>query len=171
MLIWILTLGFILTLSFMTWRVASRRSRRAKAEPGTPFQTAAPGDSPRSRAYRRPRIRRLGVHDRERFIVAWRSTSSRFVDDPSQAISEADRLLADIMEARGFPVLDFDAAAVELGADHPDLFQHYRPARRIARQNDAGTAGTDALHKGMTHFKAILDELLEIGRRPSLSGL
>ena len=167
---WILILGLILTLSFVIWRVSTRASRRAKAEPGTPFLSIPSTDTPRPRIYRRPRIRRLGVHDRERFIVAWRSTSSRFVDDPSQAISEADRLLADIMEARGFPVLDFDAAAVELGADHPELYEHYRPARRIARQNDAGTAGTEALHKGMTHFKAILDEMLEIDRRPSLSG-
>ncbi|MGH9868729.1 MAG: hypothetical protein ACREAA_11275 [Candidatus Polarisedimenticolia bacterium] len=145
-------------------------SQRILSEPGIPFRGPHPAEGGIRSRFRRPVVRRLSTDERERYLVAWHSTSARFVDDPAQAISEADRLLADIMEARGFPVLDFDAAAIGLATDHPALAEHYRPARRIALQSEAGSASTEALHRGMTHFKVMLDELLDRGGRPSFSG-
>src|SRR5262245_13624487 len=52
-------------------------------------------------------IRELAAGDRERYIEMWRSTQSRFVDEPAAAIAEADRLVAEVMQARGYPVGDF----------------------------------------------------------------
>lgn len=130
-------------------------------------QTAAEAGRGRGRAAVRP----LGPDDRDRFLVAWRSTRSRFVEDPAQAIAEADRLLVDIMEARAFPMVDFDQGGSELSERHPVVVEHYRSARRIARQSEAGAASTDALRKGMDHYQALLDDLLEVETRPSPSGM
>lgn len=145
----------------------------AATEPGVPFTGPHPADpsrTQRARRTRKGRVRALRAIERDRFLVAWHSTSTRFVQDPAQAISEADRLLADIMEARGLPMLDFDAGSEEITVSHPHLAEHYRAARRIARQSEAGVAGTEALHRGLSHYKSMIDELLEIGRRSSDTG-
>src|SRR6266545_5468688 len=42
-------------------------------------------------------IRDLSAEDRERYIETWRSTQSRFVDEPVAAIKEADRVVAEVM--------------------------------------------------------------------------
>jgi hypothetical protein len=169
---WFWVIAVVLLLgSFAGW--SWLHHMRAATEPGVPFagpHPANPARTPRALRTRKGRTRALRVIDRDRFLVAWHSTTSRFVDDPAQAISEADRLLADIMEARGLPMLDFDAASEELTVSHPHLAEHYRAARRIARQSEAGVAGTEALHRGLSHYKSMIDELLEVGRRPSATG-
>jgi hypothetical protein len=55
-------------------------------------------------------IQPLSSEDREQFRKAWTSTQARFVDEPSEAISEADRLVARVMHARGYPVGDIRSA-------------------------------------------------------------
>lgn len=166
---WFWVIAVLLLLgSFACWSFLRRA--RTTTEPGMPFAGPHPADptrTPRARRTRTGGTRALRTIDRDRFLVAWHSTTSRFVEDPAQAISEADRLLADIMEARGLPMLDFDAASEELTVGHPHLAEHYRAARRIARQSEAGVAGTEALHRGLSHYKNMIDELLEVGRRPS----
>ena len=41
---------------------------------------------------------------------------ARFVDDPREAVTEADRLVGEVMAARGYPVGDFEqrSAVVEI---------------------------------------------------------
>ena len=167
-----LALVVVLSLLLLVGSIASWmfRDRRSALEPGDPFTGPHPVRLPHGRRGRPLKARLLRSPDRDRFIVAWHSTNARFVDDPAQAISEADRLLGDIMEARGLPALDFDATAVELTIDHPHLLEHYHAARRIARQSEAGTANTEALHRGLAHYKSLIDDLLEVGKRPSASG-
>jgi hypothetical protein len=167
---WVIAL-LLLGASLVAWWQLHRAP--ASAEPGIPFLGPHPADparTPRARRLRGRRSRSLRNIDRERFLVSWHSTLSRFTDDPAQAVSEADRLLADILEARGLPVLDFEAASEELTVSHPHLSEHYRAARRIARQSEAGVAGTEALHRGLSHYRSMIDDLLEVGRRPSDSG-
>jgi hypothetical protein len=164
----LVALSLLLLLGSVGWSIF--RNRRSSLEPGVPFTGPHPARLPSGRRGRRLKVRPLRSSDRDRFIVAWHSTSARFVDDPAQAISESDRLLGDIMEARGLPTLDFDATAMELTIDHPHLLEHYRAARRIARQSEAGTANTEALHRGLAHYKHLIDDLLEVGKRPSASG-
>ena len=40
--------------------------------------------------------------------MAWRAAQARFVDDPLVAITEADALVQDLMQSRGYPVGDFE---------------------------------------------------------------
>src|SRR5436309_38152 len=53
-------------------------------------------------------IRPLALEERGRFAESWKSVQTRFVDDPSSATREADQLVAQVMQARGYPVRDFE---------------------------------------------------------------
>lgn len=106
-------------------------------------------------------IRPLSAADQSRFADAWRATQTRFVDDPPAAITEADRLIATVMQARGYPVGDFEARAADLSVDHPQVVTNYRAAHRIADANTNGQASTEDLRRAMVHYRSLFEELLE----------
>src|SRR5688572_6571354 len=56
-------------------------------------------------------IRALSPDERDRFAERWRSSQAQFVDDPAGATRVADALVAEIMQARGYPVGDFEQRA------------------------------------------------------------
>ena len=74
-------------------------------------------------------IRPLPEDVRMRFAEEWRDVQERFVDQPSEAVVAADRLVHRVMEARGYPMGDFDAQADLVSVDHPDVVENYRFAR------------------------------------------
>jgi hypothetical protein len=53
-------------------------------------------------------IRQLALPERTRFANSWRDVQSRFVDDPQGTLAEADRLIARLMTAEGYPMSDFE---------------------------------------------------------------
>src|SRR5687767_8953575 len=52
-------------------------------------------------------LKTLGPQETQRFSDEWRSAQGRFVDEPSAAIKEADRLVQQVMSARGYPITNF----------------------------------------------------------------
>src|SRR5918911_5457325 len=106
-------------------------------------------------------IRPLPPDERARFAEAWRSDQARFVDDPSRAVAEADRLVAEVMMARGYPVGDFEQRAADISVDHPRVVENYRAAHAIAQRNEADSAGTEDLRQAMVHYRALFEDLLE----------
>jgi hypothetical protein len=106
-------------------------------------------------------IRSLAPAARDRFAEAWRQDQVRFVDDPKGAVMEADRLVAEMMAERGYPVADFDQRVEDISVDHPLLVQNYRAAREIAVQEKDGKASTEDLRRALVHYRALFDELLE----------
>jgi hypothetical protein len=105
-------------------------------------------------------IRPLPADERARFAEAWRSDQARFVDDPSRAVAEADRLVADLMMARGYPVGDFEQRAADISVDHPKVVENYRIAHDIALRERRGEASTEDLRNAMVHYRALFDDLL-----------
>ena len=65
------------------------------------------------------RIRALSPDERDRFVERWRSAQAQFVDDPAGATRVADALIGEIMQARGYPVGDFEQRAADVSVDHP----------------------------------------------------
>ena len=47
-------------------------------------------------------IRELAQGDRTRFVDSWTKVQARFVDSPGGAVTDADRLLGDVMSTRGY---------------------------------------------------------------------
>jgi len=106
-------------------------------------------------------IKPLAPEQRDRFAEAWRSDQARFVDDPKGAVVEADRLVADLMQVRGYPVGDFEQRAADVSVDHPHVVQNYRVAHDIAVREQRGEASTEDLRKAMVHYRALFEDLLE----------
>jgi hypothetical protein len=112
------------------------------------------------------RVAKLHIHplseaDAGRFDSAWRGVQARFVDDPRGAVTEADRLVGELMAARGYPVGEFEQRVADISVDHPDVVMNYRAAREIAAQHSAGKASTEDLRQAMVHYRALFRDLLE----------
>jgi hypothetical protein len=106
-------------------------------------------------------IRPLAASERDLFAERWRSAQAQFVDDPGGAIKEADRLVSEAMQARGYPVGDFEQRAADISVDHPQVVANHRAAHEIALRNERGEADTEALRKAMVHYRALFEDLLE----------
>lgn len=105
-------------------------------------------------------IRDLTPNDRQQFSARWREAQILFVDEPAQAIAEADRLVNEVMQARGYPVADFEQRAADLSVDHAEVVSNYRAARLLVARNEQRLASTEDLRQAMVHFRALFDDLL-----------
>jgi hypothetical protein len=110
-------------------------------------------------------IRPIESEQREHFIEAWRLTQARFVDAPAEAIKDADRLVSQVMQARGYPVGNFEQRAADVSVDHPIVVENYRAARAIAVANEREQASTEDLRQAIVHYRALFEDLLETRER------
>jgi len=106
------------------------------------------------------RIVPLSSADIARFSSAWSRLQGTFVDDPKGTLAEADRLVRELLNKRGYPVADFDLRAADISVDHPIVVDNYRAAQRILSLDQRGEANTEDLRKAVVHFRALFDELL-----------
>jgi hypothetical protein len=115
-------------------------------------------------------IRPLAPDQRAHYAESWRGVQSHFVDDPPRAIVEADELVSEVMQARGYPVGDFERRAADISVDHPYVVEHYRAADEIATRNARGDADTEDLRQAMVHYRALFDGLLETSGSERMEG-
>jgi len=109
-------------------------------------------------------IRRLQPEERDRFATQWHAIQAEFVDSPLQALQGADRLVSELMLARGYPMAEFERRAEDLSVDHPHVVRNYRAAHEIALAKEH--AGTEELRRGFVHCRDLFDELLEVAAQP-----
>ena len=167
----ILVIGVILIVGVVAWIMMQRRTEELRKRFGPEYDRVISerGDARQAEselAARQKRVDRLDIHpielaERERFIEAWRATQARFVDAPAEAIKDADRLVTEVMQARGYPVGDFEQRAADVSVDHPIVVENYRAARVIALANERGQAGTEDLRQAIVHYRALFEDLLE----------
>jgi hypothetical protein len=154
------------------WLVLSRRrSSHLRSRFGPEYERALSESGDRGRAERElerreKRVERLHIHaldprDRNKFVAAWRKDQARFVDDPAGAVTEADRLVQEVMTTRGYPTADFDRRVEDISVDHPHLVKNYRAARELAERNRRGDADTEELRKALVYYRALFEDLLE----------
>lgn len=148
-----------------------RRSRELHVQFGPEYDRTLDqfGNRQKAEAELERRTKRVGkfhIHaisedERRRFADAWQAHQARFVDQPEQAVSEAHRLVADLMRARGYPAsTEFEENADDLSVDHPHLVEHYRTACRIAARRENGQSNTEDLRAAMIHYRQMYEELL-----------
>jgi hypothetical protein len=105
-------------------------------------------------------IRELDSHERARFADEWTRIQAKFVDDPGAAVTEADRLVTEVMNARGYPMADFDRRAEDLTVEHGNVVHHYRAAREIAARQSRNAASTEELRQALVHYRELFADLL-----------
>jgi len=102
----------------------------------------------------------LSAAARDRYTEQWRVIQSRFVDQPDQAVTEADVVVAAVMRERGYPVDDFDDQIDMVAVDHPDVAENYRAAHSIHERNAERMASTDDLRQALIHYRSLFEGLL-----------
>jgi hypothetical protein len=110
------------------------------------------------------KIRDLGTIERERFVAEWQTVQSRFVDHPKAAVTEADDLIAALLEARGYPKDSFEQRAADISVTYPRLMEYYRVAHAIAARPGRAEASTEELRTAMIQYRTIFDELVQAQR-------
>lgn len=170
-LMWVVVIG-VAAVAIVAFLLARRRrSERLRQRFGPEYDRTVRevGEVAKAEATLRARearvqrlnIRRLSQDDAARFSAAWRDVQTLFVDDPARAITDADRLVAEVMHARGYPVGDFDQRVDDISVDHPSVVTNYRAARDIAQAHARGGASTEDLRQAMVHYRALFTDLLE----------
>ena len=102
------------------------------------------------------KIRPLTIEEHERFSGEWTETKALFVDSPREALLRGDRLLANMMDAKGFPMNDFDRRYEDLTVNHGDVARNYREGHEIAQN---GEATTEEMRRGFNQYDKLFDEL------------
>jgi FtsZ-interacting cell division protein ZipA len=118
-------------------------------------------------AEREQRVKKFAIHpltrdDRERYLLEWTEVQKQFVDDPSLAVGEADKLVTNVMAARGYPMGNFEQRAADVSVSYPGVVQNYRSARGIVVRRTRGQASTEDLRQAMVYFRSLFDELLDL---------
>jgi hypothetical protein len=103
----------------------------------------------------------LAPESRGKYAEQWRTVQAAFVDNPSRAVGDADRLVTQVMRERGYPVDDFDQRAADISVDHPNVVEHYRAAHVIHLAQEKGDIGTEAQREALVHYRALFEKLLE----------
>jgi hypothetical protein len=169
-MMWILTVVAVIAVVAAFLLTRRKRTERLRARFGPEYDrvvresgnVAKAEASLASRAARveRLHIRPLTAADATRFAAAWRDIQTLFVDDPKNAVLRADRLVSEVMHARGYPVGDFDQRIEDISVDHPNVVMNYRAARDIVRDHERGSASTEDLRQAMVHYRALFTDLL-----------
>jgi hypothetical protein len=105
-------------------------------------------------------IRPLSLTERERYMTDWASVQSEFVDEPGQAIKDADGLIMEVMQLRNYPLSDFEQRAADVSVSYPALVSNYRAARVIAIENEESLADTEELRQAMIYYHSLFEELV-----------
>jgi hypothetical protein len=171
--VWVVVIAAVAVAAAVGWLLSRQaRSRGLQRTFGSEYERtmARAGDRGVAEAdlmERRDRVSALDVRplsraDHDRFASEWTKVQAEFVDAPSEAVTDADELIQQVMATRGYPVEDFDRRAADVSVEHPNVVEDYRSAHSIAvkeARTDA-VADTEALRKAMVHYRSLFDELL-----------
>jgi len=165
-----LTLVLVAVLSV----TSRRKTRRLKEHFGSEYERAVDnaGDQraaeqdlvARERKRQKLDIIELSPAAHQRYAQQWTDIQRSFVDDPSEAVGYADRLVTEVMRERGYPVSDFDQSASDISVDHPDTVEHYRAAHTLYLGQEKADIGTEAQRQAFVHYRALFEQLLGADR-------
>ncbi len=115
----------------------------------------------RERRHKELDIRPLSASARERYAREWAQVQEKFVDEPAEAVSEADRLLVALMGERGYPTEGYEQQVTDLSVRHAKTLEHYRAAHTTQQKRDG--ASTEDLRDAMVRYRTVFEDLLTDG--------
>jgi hypothetical protein len=175
-LVWVLiAIGILIVVAVVAFVASRRRSQRLRERFGPEYDRMVEQADDRRRvesdlAAREKRVERLDIRpldpeSRDEYARSWRDSQARFVDQPADAVRDADRLVIEVMRRRGYPMEDFEQRAADVSVDHPTVVENYRAGHAISMASDHGQASTEDLRQAMVHFRSLFEELLEAGEQ------
>jgi hypothetical protein len=161
-----LVVGGLLAMAFTRFQ----RTRRLKERFGPEYERLVneAGDRQKAEAELESRlahvealdIRPLTAQDINRFSLEWQNTQAEFVDQPLASVQKADRLIREVMKARGYPVEDFEQRAADISVDYPELVADYRGLHLIATKEADDDVSTEEMRQAMVHGRALFENLV-----------
>lgn len=171
--VWIVIIvAALLVIGFVAWTLGTKlRTDRLQRRFGPEYERtieqaesrkeAESELSARMKRRRELEIQPVSPETAERYTVEWRDVQARFVDQPSEAVKDADRLVTRLMQERGYPTDDFEQQAADVSVDHPNVVDNYRGAHTVWLSNEQGKAETEDLRRAMVHYRSLFEELLK----------
>jgi len=163
----VLVVGVVLALVYSS---RNRRSSRLQDKFGSEYDHTVQAMGGKKKAQkeleeRQKHVNTLEIHplspsERAHYLTDWAVVQSKFVDQPGEAIGNADRLINEVMQSRGYPVADFEQRAADISVNYPTLVSNYRAARAIAIKNEQHKADTEELRQAMIYYRSLFDELV-----------
>ncbi len=106
-------------------------------------------------------IRPLSAEEMNRYSLEWQATQAEFVDEPLASLQKADRLIREVMKARGYPVEDFEQRAADISVDYPELVADYRGLHMIAVKEAEDEVSTEEMRQAMVHGRDLFENLMQ----------
>ena len=138
--IFVLIVIAILVVVVIALIVRAQRSKRLESRFGPEYRRAIEETGSKTQAEAKLeklekrvegfKILPLLPEERANFKAKWQTIQARFVDDPKDALTEADRLIQKIMTARGYPVSDFEQRAADISVNYPEIVKRLRSGTR-----------------------------------------
>ena len=96
------------------------------------------------------------------YATAWEHVQGEFLDDPSLALTESERLVASVLEARGYPGDDAEEQLALLSVEYAHSLAGYRSAQDVSRRaiEDPTQIPTEELRQAMLSYLTLFNELL-----------
>jgi len=167
-------LGVIAAIALAIWSYTTRRrTEQLRSKFGPEYNRALRTDGDprhaeqllheRERRVAKLNIKPLNDQQRAEFADEWEHAQARFVDHPEAAVANADVLVQEVMNVRGYPVTDFEQRVADVSVDHPAVVQNYRIAHDIAIRHEREDVGIEKLREAMLHYRALFADLLHDG--------
>jgi FtsZ-interacting cell division protein ZipA len=173
---WLIIVAVIVVLVLVAIAAAAwafsrkRRSERLRRQFGPEYDhtVATTGDrhqaeselAEREKRTKSLKIRSLTQEEVNRFSDEWQRVQSRFVDEPNEAITDAELLVGEVMEARGYPAAGYERRISYLSVNHPQAVQNYRVARTITHHDGRNEVTSEDLRRAMAYYRELFEDLL-----------
>lgn len=105
-------------------------------------------------------IRPLTAEETNRYAIQWQDVQREFVDEPLLSLQKGDRLIREVMKARGYPVEDFEQRVADISVHYPELVSDYRGMHHIAIKDGPESASTEEIRRAMIHGRALFENLI-----------
>jgi FtsZ-interacting cell division protein ZipA len=100
----------------------------------------------------------LSAESRRAYETDWSRVQEQFVEAPTDAVAEADRLVTALLAERGYPTDEFDQQAEDLSVEHADVVDRYRSAHGVlAGRSDE----TDDLRRALLDYRSVFVAVLK----------
>ena len=163
----------VATIAAAVWMyLQKKQTERLHSKFGPEYDRLAAAEGDRGRAEqtlheREKRVEKFNLFplspaNRDLFARAWQQEQAGFVDDPRAAVANADRLVTEVMSARGYPMGDFEQRAADISVDHSAVVKNYRVAHDIALRVSGGETSTEELRTALLHYRMLFEDLLEV---------
>jgi hypothetical protein len=116
----------------------------------------------RERRVSKFRLRALTDAAREKYEAQWIEAQELFVDDPSEAIADAQALVESVMRERGYPVTGYQQTVADLSVAHARTLDRFRSAHEVSERTVAGQTTTEELRLALLDYRELFGDLVGV---------